>query len=106
MTEDQLGMKGRIQVLLTEYASLRAEITQRGSLKIQMSAVGGTAVIAIFGYMLAHHAGYAGILLVFFAGILSIIGVAHNEWEVRAIKIHLRLLEGRINKIAGQELLT
>jgi hypothetical protein len=49
MIGDQIGTNDRIQVLLVEYAALRAEITQRGSWQIQMSAVGGMLAIAIFG---------------------------------------------------------
>jgi hypothetical protein len=71
-----------------------------------MSTVGGTVTIAIFGYMFAYAAIYAGIFLVFFTVLLLIVGLMFNEREVRAIVIHLRLLEGKINKLVGEELLT
>jgi hypothetical protein len=106
MIDDQLGTRDRIQVVLAEYTSLRAEITQRGSWQIQMSTVGGTVTVAIFGYMFAYQAVYAGVFLLFFTAILLIVGLAYNEREVRTIVIHLRLLEERINKLAREELLT
>jgi hypothetical protein len=106
MTDDQISTNDRIQVLLVEYAALRAEITQRGWWQIQMSTFGGMLAIAIFGYMVAHHNGYAGILLVFLTAILAGIGLIHNLRGIRAAGIRLCLLEEKINTLAGEELLT
>jgi hypothetical protein len=56
--------------------------------------------------MVAHHNGYAGILLVLLTAILAGIGLTHNAREIRAAGIRLCLLEEKINKLAGEELLT
>ena len=94
-----------IQILLSEYSSLRDEKIQRGSWQIQICTVGGTATVAIFGFMFIYQAIYTGIFLLFLTVALVTVGLSYNDQDVRVIATRVRFLEGRINELAGEELL-
>jgi O-antigen ligase len=101
MTENAIGEKERVQILLAEYSSLRAEILARTTSVYQVAAISALAAI----WLLQQPFGKR--LLV--GGILAVVGLSICAWVLArdSMRAALRVqeLETEINRRAGEHLL-
>jgi hypothetical protein len=101
MTDNTIGEKERIQILLAEYNSLRSEILARTTSVYQVAAISALAAI----WLLQQQIGKR--LLV--GGTLAVIGLSICAWVLArdSMRAALRVqeLEKEINRRAGEHLL-
>jgi len=91
----------KVQVLLAEYAALRAEVLSRSAQKFQVHTLTGTAVIAIFGLTGLLKA----ISLTFLTLVLAAFGLRMLDLVTRRLAARLREIETAVNELAGETLL-
>lgn len=106
MTEvpDALSRIEKIQILMEEYKTLRAEILQHHSSGFQIYGVAGSAAVAITVLASAYSIVAGFILFLIFP--LAIWFVAKNaEFSVREAALQLREIEHQVNELAEDTLL-
>lgn len=95
----------KIQVLLAEYAALRAEILSRSAAKFQISTVAGTATVAIIAFSVANELIGVGVLLILTTAALVLFGLKMLDLITRRVAAQLRRIETQVNELAGERLL-
>ena len=95
----------QIQILLAEYSTLRAEIIQRITWKIQLMTA-AAAGIAIVGSTLLAGAIYTGVFLLFLVVVFFCTAILFIRRETSEVVDAIVKLERSINEMAGQELLS
>lgn len=92
-----------ITILLAEYSAMRSQVISRGASLTQLSSIGIAALGLVF---LRQGPLYVNVLLFLF--LLSIVAMLWRFiWrDIDREAAHVRVLEGRINELAGRELLT
>ncbi|MGJ4973415.1 hypothetical protein ACQR1N_30910 [Bradyrhizobium sp. HKCCYLRH1073] len=100
----ELGAKERIQILLAEYNSMRAQIIARGTAIIQILTIGVAAIGAIAAWLSQQPYFAAVVVLLTSIGITVISRLTFRYLDEEAA--HVRALEKRINVLVGEELLT
>lgn len=103
--DDKIGTKEKIQILLAEYNTLRAEILQRNtvlnqflifSIATMLGLVGGLAVAEKFAVSIGSFVLLTCMIVVVFRIVMS---------DTRRVANRIRQLEARINGLAGEKLL-
>lgn len=82
--------KDRIQIILEEYKTLRAEIMQRHIAATQVFTVSGIAFVTIVGLALANGSIFIGILLCLIVLCLVLVAAFMPDNDVRIVASRLR----------------
>jgi hypothetical protein len=91
----------KIQVLLAEYAALRAEVLSRSAQKFQVQTLAGTALVAIVGLT----GLLSAISLILLTILLTALGLRLLDQITRRLAARLREIETSVNGLAGETLL-
>jgi hypothetical protein len=102
--ESGIGAKERLQVLIAEYNTLRAEAIQRNSVLIQIMTVGGTVLTTILTASIAYGSWAIFTLVVVLSNVL-LVAYKVIEFDILRFSVRLRALEEEINCRAGERLL-
>jgi hypothetical protein len=99
-----LDQKDRIQILLSEYSTLRSEILSRNTMGVQLTAIGVALITWLWKDLPKDPMWYHWIVIVLLAGVFVIFYNA-NVRDVKKAALRLRNLEHEINSRAGEHLL-
>ena len=101
MTDQTIGEKERIQILIAEYSSLRSQLIARTTSIYQVAAI--LAIAAI--WLLQQQIG----MMLWMGGGLTVIGISACAWclarDCMRAALRVRELENEINRRAGERLL-
>lgn len=97
--------KDKIQIILEEYKTLRAEIMQRHIAATQVFTVSGIAFVTIVGLALANDSIFIGILLCLIVLFLVLVAALMHDNDVRIVASKLREIEAEVNRRAADKLL-
>jgi hypothetical protein len=100
----ELGQKDRIQILLSEYAALRAEIMSRTGFGFQIAAVSLAGITWLMQQQLDNRPWYFWLIMVGVAGCFSI-AIFVNVRDLTRAAHRIKELEYEINSRAGEHLL-
>ena len=104
-TSSDVGTKEKLQVLLAEYSSLRAEILQRNTVMNQFLTTSITASVAIVGLTILHQSVIVGLLIGCLLVLVIFFVATVISFDTRKAAQHVQKLETRINALAGDKLL-
>jgi hypothetical protein len=99
-----LSRMEKIQILMEEYKTLRAEILQHHSSGFQLYGVAGSAAVAVT-VLAAAYSVIAGMILFFFFPLLLMIVARNSDFSVREAAFRLREIEHHVNELAEDNLL-
>ena len=97
--------KERVQILLAEYATLRAEIVMKGAAQFQVATVAGTATIAILGFTVATQTLGLGAILLLATVTFLVIALRFIDFDTRLAAARIREIEASVNALAEEKLL-
>ena len=101
---DEVGPKEKLQVLLAEYNTLRTQIIARGTLTVQIITIGVAALAATAAWLNQQPILAIAVFLFLLMTVVIIGRMTRRDLDEEAA--HVTKLEGRINQIVGEDLLT
>ena len=105
MPQTKLDIKDEIEILLTEYNTLRAELLQRNTVTYQLVGVAATAIIGIIAFVFTQSLIGGGILLIVSPVIIWVVSRL-LIYDTLNVARHVQDLEKLINEKANTRLLS